>query len=407
MDSISAVDKELDKVTNKFSSISDHSQRTLSDLILQLQNLQRDLIVLSSELHLPITHQNVIASNQCQLSGIQKVILNQNIQKVRDIISQIASEHREIHASVSRVGKMIDKNFTADFDAVGNEAFLDDPSKVQIINQVIVEHFLRQGMLEIAEELIHESKLDIPPEKKNPFTELNSILDALKRKDLQPALEWAKSHREWLNEQNSLLEFKLHRLQFVELLSQGIEKQSELIAYARANFQVLAERHENEIQSLMGSLLYLKMGIESSPYSHFLDPINWNEICEVFTRDACALLGLSVDSPLSVTFNAGCHALPALLNIKQVITQRQVTAVWNTKDELPIEIDLGKKCHFHSIFACPILRQQGSENNPPMRLVCGHVISRDALTKLTKDNKLKCPYCPVEQNPQDARQVFF
>lgn len=36
----------------------------------------------------------------------------------------------------------------------------------------------------------------------------------------------------------------------------------------------------------------------------------------------------------------------------------------------------------HSVFACPILRQQGSEQNPPMRLLCGHVISKDALTKL-------------------------
>lgn len=34
--------------------------------------------------------------------------------------------------------------------------------------------------------------------------------------------------------------------------------------------------------------------------------------------------------------NAGCIALPALLNIKQVMQQRQVTGVWNTRDELPV-----------------------------------------------------------------------
>ena len=52
-----------------------------------------------------------------------------------------------------------------------------------------------------------------------------------------------------------------------------------------------------------------------------------------------------------------------------------------------IEIDLGKDCRFHSIFACPILRQQSSESNPPVRLTCGHVISRDALNKLANGNK--------------------
>jgi len=39
------------------------------------------------------------------------------------------------------------------------------------------------------------------------------------------------------------------------------------------------------------------------------------------------------------------------------------------------------------MFACPILRQQSTDTNPPVRLVCGHVISRDALQKLTSGSK--------------------
>lgn len=48
-----------------------------------------------------------------------------------------------------------------------------------------------------------------------------------------------------------------------------------------------------------------------------------------------------------------------------------------------IEIDLNAEYRYHSIFACPILRQQSSEDNPPMKLTCGHVISRDALNRLS------------------------
>jgi hypothetical protein len=59
--------------------------------------------------------------------------------------------------------------------------------------------------------------------------------------------------------------------------------------------------------------------------------------------------------------------------------QRQVAGVWGAKDELPIEIDLGSDCRYHSVFACPILKQQTTEQNPPMRLLCGHCISKDAL----------------------------
>lgn len=347
------------------------------------------------------------ASNQVEVSGIQTSILNGLIKKVRDVIQQIATEHRDLHGTVSKVGKAIDKNFVSEFASVCNEVLYDDPEKSAVLNEAIVEHFLRQGMLDIAEQLIKEADLRVPMEKKNPFTELNMILDALKRKELGPALEWASRNREKLYAQNSSLEFKLHRLQFIEYLIQGREKQGELIQYSREKLQPLAHRYEREVQSLMGSLVYLKSGLSSSCYGNFLDPTNWGEICDVFTRDACALLGLSVESPLAVSFDAGCVALPALLNIRQVMHQRQVASVWTAKDELPIEIDLGRKRHFHSIFACPILKQQSSENNPPMRLVCGHVISKDALQKLTTGSKLKCPYCPMEQNPNDARQIYF
>jgi hypothetical protein len=41
------------------------------------------------------------------------------------------------------------------------------------------------------------------------------------------------------------------------------------------------------------------------------------------SQEACAMLGLSTESLLSVSVNAGCIALPALLNIKQVTTFEQ------------------------------------------------------------------------------------
>lgn len=133
------------------------------------------------------------------------------------------------------------------------------------------------------------------------------------------------------------------------------------------------------------------------------------QAADTFLKDACSILGITKDSPLTVVTNTGCNALPALLNLKQVMMSRQVLGIWNGRDELPvsirntismftimisinllniflsfvqIEIDLDAEHRYHSIFACPILRQQSSEDNPPMKLVCGHVISRDALDKL-------------------------
>ncbi|KAG8195678.1 hypothetical protein JTE90_003823 [Oedothorax gibbosus] len=392
MDSCANVEKEIEKVLSKFGAFNDHVWRTLTDLIEYVQNMQKEF------LEAPSTN---------ELTGAQIMILSQCAKKVRDVVASMATEHRDLHGTVSKVGKAIDKNFVADFGSTSNEEVFQNPESVRLLNQVISEHFLRQGMLDIAEDMIKETGIQLEEDKREPFSELNRILDALKKRDLGPALMWAQSNRTKLLEQSSSLEFRLHRLHFIELLQQGVFKQDEAINYARKNFQHLATQHEKDIQVLMGSLLYLKQGVHNSPYRSLLDPIHWDEICDIFTRDACTLLGLSVESPLAVCTNAGCVALPALLNIKQVMQQRLVTGVWNTRDELPIEIDLGRKCHFHSIFACPILRQQSSENNPPMRLACGHVISRDALNKLANGTKLKCPYCPVEQNPSEAKLIHF
>ena len=56
------------------------------------------------------------------------------------------------------------------------------------------------------------------------------------------------------------------------------------------------------MQSLFGCLLYMRSGLEKSPYAHVLETRQWTDICEVFMRDACALLSLSVESPLSVWY---------------------------------------------------------------------------------------------------------
>lgn len=55
-----------------------------------------------------------------------------------------------------------------------------------------------------------------------------------------------------------------------------------------------------EIQRLMGSFAFVQVGLENSPYSDLLDPVNWLEVNDILARDACSFLGLSIKSPLEV-----------------------------------------------------------------------------------------------------------
>ncbi|KAL1505960.1 hypothetical protein ABEB36_005403 [Hypothenemus hampei] len=394
MEACLAVEKDVEKVLSKFNGINEHSEQVLSELIDQVNSLKEELE------NAPEDH---------VLTNVQQELLFQTMGKIKDIVSRLAIEHRDLHSSVSKVGKSIDRNFTQDFAACSIENVFNSPEKIECLNRAICDHYFRQGMHDVAEALIYDSHTEIDYDEIKPFTEVHNICEKLREKDLEPLLAWTTINQDALEAKKSSLEFMIHRLKYIELLKQGSAFQSDAITYARTHFRKFVQKHEKDIQTLMGMLLYVPNGIGHSPYSSYFtsDEEMWSEIYEMFIKDACKLSGVCENSPLFTCINAGCQAIPALLNIKQVMMQRQVNQIWKGTEELPIEIDLGSENRYHSMFACPILRQQSTKNNPPMRLICGHVISKDALQKLANGNKLKCPYCPVEQSPQDARQIYF
>ncbi|GFV76956.1 e3 ubiquitin-protein ligase RMND5A [Trichonephila clavipes] len=169
------VEKEIEKVLSKFGAFNDHVSRTLNEIIEHVQNIKKEI------------HES---GAENEVTAAQALILTQCYKRVKDVVASMATEHRDLHGTVSKVGKAIDKNFVADFASTSNEEVFQGTENAKLLNQVICEHFLRQGMLDIAEELIKETGLQMELQKKEPFTELNRILDALKRKDLEPALAY-------------------------------------------------------------------------------------------------------------------------------------------------------------------------------------------------------------------------
>jgi len=390
MEACLVVEQEIDKVNNKFTSLSKSVTKTIDEQINQIEKLKTVLE----------------ETENSNLNSVEKTDLKHSTLQISEAVGKIATEHRDLHRMFSNVRKAIDKKFANDFDATSLRCIPSSGKEQALLNEVILQHLHRQGHLHIAETLAQEADVQLSKTyNKDVFLELNRTLEALRCRDLQPALAWAAENRDALNKQNSTLELQLHKLKFVDLLLKG--NKMDVISYARTVFPLFVRGQERQVQSLMGAVMYAGSDLKTSPYSHLLDPCLWSEIEETFLRDACALMGLPIESPLAVAVNAGCNALPALLNIKQVMQQRKVSGAWNAKDELPIEIDLPGNMRFHSVFACPILRRQVSSNNPPMRLTCGHVISSEALSSLTTSHKLKCPLCPMEQNPNDARAIYF
>ncbi|XP_073835348.1 required for meiotic nuclear division 5 protein souji [Musca autumnalis] len=428
LEAITAVEKELDRVINKFSEIRENAAAEINDVASLLEELLQVLARAEQEMTGTInTGTQVDADDHMtdeaemlvemepstpRLTDSQIAIITEALQKTNEKLQRLSSEHRELHGAVSKVGKVIDRNFISDFTATTRTDALQDEENIMLLNKVMAKHYCRQGMDDVAQLLIKESKMpeDMAREvfeSERSFAEIFRIWKAIQQHDLSLALEWTSRYSNELIAKNSTLEFKLHRLAFLQIISKGISAQNEAIAYARNNFHKFIDRFEQEIPNLMGCFIYLPSGIENSPYKHLISPEMWTEASYIFLKDACHTLGISKNSALSVVINAGCTALPALLNIKQVMQSRQVLNIWSGRDELPIEIDLDPEYRYHSIFACPILRQQTTEDNPPKKLTCGHVISNDALHKLSNGHILKCPYCPVEQNAEEAVRIYF
>jgi CTLH/CRA C-terminal to LisH motif domain len=91
--------------------------------------------------------------------------------------------------------------------------------KFNEINEAIVMHLIREGQFEIVEALCAESHLPLPLEKKQQFQELYRILGAFRKRDLTPAIQWATTNREALQKKASNLEFQLHRIEFINILT--------------------------------------------------------------------------------------------------------------------------------------------------------------------------------------------
>lgn len=244
------------------------------------------------------------------------------------------------------------------------------------------------------------SGLEKSTELQEKFAEMYHILHALrKEQDLGPAILWAREHSEALELRGSNLEFELCRLRFVELYSgwsdpdsmqdsqdpQGFTGPLRALQYAREVFPHFSNRYLRETSTLLGSLAFFP-SLDSSPYKQtFFNDAAWEDVASSFVREFCGLLGLSEKSPLYTAVTAGGIALPVLEKLERKMGE--VGGQWTSVNELPVEIPLPPSYLFHSIFVCPVSKEQATDVNPPMMMPCGHIIAKESLEKVSRGNK--------------------
>ena len=359
-----------------------------------------------------------------------------------DSIATISSDTKELHGAVGKLGKFVDKEFSTDICGAMRQVPLDR----HIFDRVVAEHLYHEGAFDVADAFVEEAGILDGDLLKAPYASMHAILEQLRQHNLAPALAWAEANREALRQKNggrgllpksvsvysqvangkakptngfqlpSPFEFSLHRLGFIQTL-QNTGQQAAL-EYARRHLPAFQTSHMKEIQRLMGALCYYKrvkaktlLGAPlSGPYSDLLGEQLWKEVGLDFQRQSCWLMGQAQDSPLLVTTAAGAAALPTLLKLASVVSKTQPAVdLAEQSNELPVEVPLGQEFVFHSIFACPVSREQSNAENPPMMLPCGHVLSKHSVLRVAKSvtRAFKCPYCPREATLQQCMELHF
>ncbi|GFY90115.1 hypothetical protein Acr_07g0003120 [Actinidia rufa] len=314
--------------------------------------------------------------------------------------NQLEGSQKEVNINLSKYQKTLEKVFNPDI----SKAYRNVDFDPHIVNHIIAIHFYRVGLFDVADCLVNEAGEPEAISLKTRFLELHQMLEAMRGRNLKPALDWVSTNRENLKQIGSNLELKLLRLQFVEILQN--RTRADALNYARTYLSPLASVHMDEIQKLMGCLLWVGK-LDKCPYSDLFSPTHWEILADELTQQFCSFLGQSYGSPLNVVVAAGVEGLPTLLKLANVMAAKKQE--WLAMKQLPVPVDLGKEFQFHSIFVCPVSRDQASEENPPMLLLCGHVLCKQSISKLSKNSTrtFKCPYCPLEASAAQCRQIYF
>ncbi|TFK54937.1 hypothetical protein OE88DRAFT_1653512 [Heliocybe sulcata] len=319
----------------------------------------------------------------------------------------VDDRQKEIYNSLARYGKALDKKFTSSLPL--SQPVFDSPEATQALERTIAVHFLRTGQFKVASTFMEECGTGVAPGMESQFIDLHQILLSLRNQDIGPALMWTQTNRAFLQSRSSPLEFYLHRSQFMRLLLASHPPQPlPALQYGRMNFPPFYERHMSEINRLMTCPAYLPLAkLQKSPYADLASPAIHFDLEPMFAKEYCASMGMSRQVPLRVVGDiGGGGALARIEKGRKLMRERK--SEWSQTDELPIEIPLPPENRYHSIFACPVSKEQSTDQNPPVMMACGHVIAKDSLQKLSRNGgRIKCPYCPVESSASAGLRVYF
>lgn len=385
---------ELNPIKDAFDRVAKKQKLSCSNTQEVIDQIDREI---EQALH------KIQSTNNPELLLDHKSILLELKTRLKDMASftQLESTQKELNIALSKYPKLLEKSFNPDI----SKAYRDIEFNTHLVNQIIASNFYQQGLFEVGDLFVNEAKeLESAAVVKSQFEDMYQILEAMKGQNLEPALKWATDNADKLKQNGSDLVLRLHSLQFMEILQNG--SKDEALKYARTYLAPFASDHMDSIKKLVVCILWTGK-LDRAPHYQLLLATNQDKVAEELIRQFCKILGQSCESPLGVTINAGAQGLPPLLKFMNVMAGKKQE--WQTMKQLPVPVELDREYQFHSIFVCPVSKEQSTEENPPMLMSCGHVLCKQSIMKMSKNStrSFKCPYCPSDIDATRCKQLYF
>ncbi|KAJ3224624.1 hypothetical protein HK099_008169 [Clydaea vesicula] len=155
-----------------------------------------------------------------------------NLKTLKELTSSLIDSQKDLYTVFGKFVKNLEKQklFKNDLNSQvwDPKAF---ENKEEVLLQTLATHFIREGRFKSYNKFVQESNLSSKNSLKDSFVDMYQILEAMKEKNLLPAIEWAKKNKSLLESKGSTLEFDLHRCKFIQLVVDN--KSQEALSYAR------------------------------------------------------------------------------------------------------------------------------------------------------------------------------
>jgi len=326
-------------------------------------------------------------------------------------MNEICKRHKKAHAKVSKCGKMLQKTFDVKIDKLKNMDVLQSGNDKKILNKLIFGHLCTEGIIDSALEFAKEAGVDVPPNIDSIYTKMQQLNTEIMECNVENAIEWVHDNSTVLESKQYKLEAMLLCMKFVQVI---LDNPNDL----HSKFNILRKLsmiptiHPDELKQLAGVMI-----LDDEQAAEKLSSLNISiikdksQICEHFRQVYLEVHDLPSAKPLETCFKAGLFGLPYFLEqIRGFGDHLSLDTNSNDLQSFSFDFNMPNSCCFHSRFICPVLKVQSNESNMPQALSCGHVLTKEAITRISNSTTgydFKCPYCPAYTKISEVQTIHM